>query len=411
MNSFPPEQTSDGAEDCLAGGGEMGGRMRSLDWALTPLGPAEDWPQSLKTSVSICLNSSFALLVWWGKDLVMLYNDAYCPILGNKHPRALGQTGHECWPEIWDIIGPMLRGVLETGKATRSDDLLLPLERHGYPEECYFTFSYSPIRDESGGVGGVFTPVQETTEKVIGERRLRTLRDLAAQSIQTKEVEEVCRITAETLAQNYYDIPFACVYLIHEDHSGARLVGTAGIHAGTAISPVQIQWESLEEGSPLSPLKQVAATGRAESIDDHLTQFGPLPTGAWDSDAKTLLVLPVTLPGNQLPNALLVAAVSPMKALDSAYRSFFNLVAGQVAVTIAEARAYEEERKRAEALAELDRAKTTFFSNVSHEFRTPLTLILGQIEDMLARPEDNVIPAERTTLTVVHRNARCASTT
>lgn len=166
--------TSDGV---LMGGGEMGALMRAVDWSVTPLGPVADWPQSLRTAVSICLASRFPMLIWWGPDLVMLYNDAYRPILGAmKHPAAMGQRGAACWPEIWDIIGPMLTGVLTHGEATWSEDQLLLLDRNGYVEECYFTFSYSAIRDESGGVGGVFTAVTETTARVLSERRLRTLR-------------------------------------------------------------------------------------------------------------------------------------------------------------------------------------------------------------------------------------------
>src|SRR5689334_7087693 len=125
----------------------MGALMRAHDWAKTPLGPLETWPQSLRTSVSTCLNCAFPILIWWGPELVMLYNDDYRPILGDKHPASMGQRGRECWPEIWDVIGPMLRGVIEAGEATRAEDLLLLLERSGYPEECYFSFSYSPIRD------------------------------------------------------------------------------------------------------------------------------------------------------------------------------------------------------------------------------------------------------------------------
>src|SRR6202165_4326470 len=131
--------------ECLAGGGGMGAYMRSLDWSQTPLGPVNKWPQSLRTSVSTCLNSRFAILIWWGPDLVMLYNDAYRDIIASKHPAALGHPGRQCWPEIWDIIGPMLEGVLRRGEATWSENQLLLLERNGYPEECYFTFSYRPI--------------------------------------------------------------------------------------------------------------------------------------------------------------------------------------------------------------------------------------------------------------------------
>ncbi|HVY46437.1 MAG TPA: PAS domain-containing protein, partial [Minicystis sp.] len=142
--------------DFLSGGGEMGALMRAKDWSETALGPVDAWPQSLRTTVSTCLNSRFPILVWWGPDLVKLYNDAYAPMLGAKHPRALGQRGRECWPEIWHIIGPMLEGVLERGEATWSENQHLPLNRHGFDEECYFTFSYSPVRDESNRIGGVY---------------------------------------------------------------------------------------------------------------------------------------------------------------------------------------------------------------------------------------------------------------
>ena len=149
----------------------MGARVRALDWSKTPLGPISKWPQSLKTSVSTCLNSRFPMLIWWGPELVKIYNDAYRPLIGSKHPWALGCPGREVWPEIWNVIGPMLEQVTGRGEATVSEDLLLLLERDGYAEECYFSFSYSPIRDELGRVGGVFTPVIETTERVIGARR------------------------------------------------------------------------------------------------------------------------------------------------------------------------------------------------------------------------------------------------
>jgi hypothetical protein len=164
------------SNEFLAGGGEMGALMRAHDWAATPLGPLATWPQSLRTSISTCLDCAFPILVWWGPQLVMLYNDEYRTILGSaKHPDAFGKPGRKVWPDIWDVIGPMLDQVMSRGEATRSRDLLLVMDRHGYVEESYFSFSYSPIRDESGGIGGVFTPVLETTGRVIGERRLRTL--------------------------------------------------------------------------------------------------------------------------------------------------------------------------------------------------------------------------------------------
>jgi hypothetical protein len=200
------------AEELFAGAGEMGALMRALDWSKTALGSVEHWPQSLITSISICLNSRFAIFVSWGPQLVMLYNDAARPVIGKMHPATLGGNCREVWPEIWGIISPMLSQVMQQGEATWADNLLLPLERYGYAEECYFTLSYSPIRDEFGGVGGVFIPVSETTEQVIGQRRLRTLRDLAAsKGCKSKNARQACAAAARVLSANPYDLPIAAI--------------------------------------------------------------------------------------------------------------------------------------------------------------------------------------------------------
>src|SRR3954449_1263756 len=175
----------------LAGGGEMGALMRAHDWDRSPLGPPDAGPTGLKTAVTICLGSEFPMLIWWGPELVKLYNDGYKPVLGDKHPSALGAPGRQVWPEIWDVIGPMLTGVMKRGQATWSEDQLLVMNRRGYDEETYFTFSYSPIRDEHGAVGGVFTAVTETTERVLGTRRLTALTrlgDLTADAHSRAEV-------------------------------------------------------------------------------------------------------------------------------------------------------------------------------------------------------------------------------
>src|SRR5205085_5640407 len=214
MDGLSEQVKAPAADGVFAGGGDMGALMRSMDWSKTRLGPVENWPQSLRTAVSICLASHFPMLIWWGPERVKLYNDAYRPMLGaTKHPMAMGQPGRECWPEIWDIIGPMLEGELREGKATWSENQLLLLERNGYPEECYFTFSYSPIRDESGGVGGIFTAVTETTDQVVGERRLDTLRRLAGSAGLAKSAIEACRNAVEILASNFHDLPFAAIDL------------------------------------------------------------------------------------------------------------------------------------------------------------------------------------------------------
>jgi len=355
----------------------MGERMRSLDWTSTVLGAVETWPQSLRTSVSTCLNSRFAILIWWGPDLAMLYNDAYASILGRKHPAALGARGRDMWPEIWHIIGPMLSGVMERGEATWSDNLLLELERDGYPEECYFTFSYSPIRDETGGIGGIFTPVQETTRQVVGERRLRTLTELAdaARASNAKSSSEICRISAEILGKNPRDVPFAAFYLFSEDGGEPRLCGSAHCDSAAGLS-------SEFGGALKSPDRQVIR-------------------GDWGLPAKEAVAMPLNPSGRHI--GALIAGVSPNRQLNEDYLSFLSLVSGHVTTAIADAHALQEERKRAEALAELDRAKTTFFSNVSHEFRTPLTLMLGPLEELIGM--DGSLPeAAKDLATMTHRN-------
>ena len=330
--------------EVLADGGEMGALMRAYDWAASPLGPVERWPQSLRSAVDICLHCSFTIAVCWGQELSLLYNDSYRPILGNKHPAALGRPLHEVFPEIWHVIGPMFQQVLDTGQAAGGEDFLMLLERHGYLEESYFNFSYSPIRDETGRVSGVFIPVAETTEKVIGERRLRTLHDLAAGSSEAKAEDESCRVAAATLAANSSDLPFALLYLLDEQRSQARLVGAAGIAGGTPPAPQIVTLREESQGG--WPLAQVARTGRARLVEGLAQRFGSLPSGAWTVPPHTALILPVAMPGQALPSALLVAAINPHKALNEDYRIFLRLVSQQVAASLAEARALEAERKR-----------------------------------------------------------------
>jgi PAS domain S-box-containing protein len=387
----------------LAGGGEMGERTRAFDWSKTPVGPAAGWPRSLKTVVRIMLDSRYAMWLGWGPDFTFFYNDAYGKMtLGPKHPWALGQSARDVWSEIWSDIGPRAESVIRTGQATWDEGLLLFLERRGFPEETYHTFSYSPVPDDQGGIGGMLCVVTEDTDRTIGERRLRSLRELAARTTDpSKSAEDACQTAAQSLAGNPRDLAFALFYLLDTEGGRGQLAGIYGLQPGTPASPAVI--DLRDRASPW-PLHQVAETGKALDVVDLAAKFGPLPGGAWPESPRQAVVLPMAKAGQAQPAGFIVVGLSPRLAFTDEYRGFLDLLASQVATAVSNARAFEEEKRRGEALTELDRAKTTFFSNVSHEFRTPLTLMLGPIEDILAKPPDRLLPENRELLEVASRN-------
>ena len=277
------------AHDWLTGGGEMGQLIRSYDWSKTPLGPIESWPQSLRSAVSILLPSKAQIAMFWGPDLTTLYNDAYRPVLGEKHPGALGLPVREVWSELWDTgLRSLFEGVLETGEAFWASDRPFYMERLGFPEETFFDISYDPIRDESGKVAGLFCIVSETTSRVISDRRLSTLRDLSLfAAVEGQSVEAACRTVAEILTSNLHDIPFALIYLLDKSRSSAKLTGSSGLEAGTHAAPLSIGFSQTNLDGSCWPLNSVIQTNKAVEVTDVIERCGELLTGVWPEPSHT----------------------------------------------------------------------------------------------------------------------------
>ncbi len=396
--SEPKKNLADSDMGFLAGGGELGALMRATDWAATPLGPAAGWPRSLKTVVRIMLTSRQPIWIGWGPQLIYLYNDAYKSIIGGKHPAALGQPTQTVWREIWGDIGPMLASAM-SGDGTFAESQLLIMERNGYAEETYYTFSYSPIPGDDGQPAGIICANSDETKRVIGERQLGLLRDLAASAAKARTVSAALQLCGAALGNNRHDVTFSMVFLRARGQEALQLVahGACDAHLlreyAEPDAAAATHWQAaqvLQGGRP-----------RVVSLDP---AFG-WPCGAWQGSASTqAMVLPLAPSADGGHEGVLVIGLNPFRLPRADYLDFLVLVAQQIAAAIASADSYETERQRAEQFAELDRAKTEFFSNVSHEFRTPLTLMLGPLGDVLA---DARLPELlREPLGLVARNAQ-----
>jgi len=377
---------------------DMSELVSEFDWAATPLGPSAEWPDSLKAVVRILLTSGFPMWMAWGPELTMLYNDAYArTTLGKKHPWALGRPTQEVWHEIWKDIGPRIHRVMETGEASWEETLLLFLERSGYPEETYHTFSYSPLAGPDGTITGMLCVVIEDTVRVIGERQLSALSKLAAELSDAITEHEVYAAIERGLA-GQKDMPCTLTYLFNGDGTELNLVAKTGFESDHPAACLIVSTDSKAAPWPIHLLLEA---NRAITVEDLAEYFPDLPMGCWDMPPARARLVPIARQGQTKPAGVFIAALNPYRQLDASYSGFLDLIAGQIAASVTNAQAYEEERKRAESLAELDRAKTAFFSNMSHELRTPLTLILGPVEDALT--SESAPSAEA--LEMLHRNA------
>ncbi|HVE24841.1 MAG TPA: HAMP domain-containing sensor histidine kinase, partial [Sporichthya sp.] len=384
--------------------GTLSAAIAAVEWAATPLGPPESWPQSLRTAVRTMLGSRFSMWMAWGPELTFLCNEAYRrDTLGSKYPWALGRPAREVWAEIWDEIGPRIDSVIRTGEATWDEALQLYLRRSGFLEETYHTFSYSPLADDEDRTAGMLCVVSEETERVISARRMATLRDLgAAMAEAVLTPHEVLRTACDILSRNRADLPFAALYLRTgatdgDPVPGARLVGTAGLTAGCALAPARLR---SDDPDAVWPLPGTGPT--VVRIPEHITE---VPPGAQPLPPYQVQVVPLASAPGARPEGWLVVGLNPCRPMNIAHTGFLDLVARQISAGFAAGTAFAYERARAEELAELDRAKTAFFTNVSHELRTPLTLMLGPLGDALADRDVPLPEPQRRRVDIAFHNA------
>ncbi|GMT96066.1 hypothetical protein KH5H1_01850 [Corallococcus caeni] len=396
MSQDVPPQTP---ETLFTGGSQMHALVRAHGWDASPVGPVASWPTSLKVLVKTLLGSRYPMILTWGPELTQFYNDAYSLVIGDKHPAALGTDIRGTLAEAWDSLEPLVREAMTTGVASWVPALRLLLNRSGYREESYFDVSHAPAYDDTGAIGGMLAVCAEVTPQVLSERRMRLLRDLSAQASDTRSVAKTCGDLMTALADHPLDVPCALLYLRAEDGRTLTLSGAVGLARGGPLSPETLVLDAgFREAAPYLRALEGERVRR-----DGLEALLALQGGPFGDSVGTLLFQPLAGTGTAAPLGVLVTALSPARAFDEGYASFCELLGAQVAVALRNARAYEEERQRAEALAELDRAKTAFFHNISHEFRTPLTLMLGPLEDVLAQVP--VTEGARKDLELVHRNA------
>jgi len=340
----------------LQGGGEMGARIRATDWSGTPLGQPAAWPRSLKTCVRIMLMSRQPMFVWWGEEMINLYNDAYRAIVGGKHPGALGQPASQVWREIWDEAGPRARSVLHRAEGTYDEALQLVMERNGYKEETYYTFSYSPVPNDDGTTGGIICANTDETLRIIGERRLSLLRELATRTWDANTVDEAFALSASSLEANPRDIPFALIYAVDAQNRMATLAGRSGIEDGHRAAPQTIAFDDHS----IWPLGVCADHPVPVVVKDLAARFGEMPGGAWDEPPSQAVILPIAAQGHGSMTGLLIVGCNPYRPYDDAYQGFLTLVARQIAAAVTNTHAYEQEVRRGEALAELDKARGEF---------------------------------------------------
>ncbi|MBA2954814.1 SpoIIE family protein phosphatase [Nocardioides sp. MAH-18] len=402
MTAREPVSRVRSMRETFESGGQVGADLLEVDWSRTPLGDPEQWSLSLKNAIRILLTSKFSMWMAWGPELTFFCNDAYRrDTLGTKYPWALGRRADEVWSEIWDDIGPRIARVMESGEATWDEALLLFLERSGYAEETYHTFSYSPLADDDGAVAGMLCVVTEDTQQVVATSRMALLRDLGVRMSAARDEQAAVAEACHQINADGRLLPFSVVYLFDDDGATVWRAGTAGVAGDHPVAPALIHASSPSPTWPIAELWDGLS-----SVVPLAGRFEDVPRGRWPEPPTEAYVVPLAQAAADHPYGFLVAGLNRYRPFDDTYRDFVDLVAGHLSAAISDARAIQAERERAEQLARLDQAKTDFFANVSHELRTPLTLLLGPAEDALADGAAPLPPSQAARLETIARNGQ-----
>jgi PAS domain S-box-containing protein len=399
LNLNPPQRP---ASDSLRGGSAMSRRIQQYDWSSHPLGPLDGWPRGLTHILQIVLTSRYPMWIGWGPELHFFHNDAYARTLGAKENWALGEPATKVWSEAWPVIGPRTESVLRTGNATHDESLLLLLERNGYREETYHTFSLSPVPDDNGSVGGVLCVTTEDTEHVVTERRLALPREFASDLTVATTEDALFRALERRLAERPHDVPFAVVYLFESDSSTARLACRHGTGSDPKLAPELIVTDAPSQSWPAGTILE---HGSPIVIDDLSGRFGSAPTGPWDKPPHQAIVAPLVLSSRDNNVAgFFVAGLNPYRRIDAVYRSFIDSLAGQIARGLSTCRVHEVTRERTVRAPEIDPINAQFFHSANEKLRTPLTLMLAPIHELLNTPVETLPAGMRDRLNLVHRN-------
>jgi signal transduction histidine kinase len=385
----------------FVGQSTMDGLLRRIDWAKTSIGTPDRWPGTWRAAVRMVLDSFAPMVLLLGEEMLLVYNDACMPVVGGKHPRCLGKGAAAEWPEIWSsIIEPMVRHVMTTNEPAGSEDLYLPLERNGYPEETHMMFGVSAVREDDGAPTALLVTLRETTERVLVARLVACLDALSTRCFPAKTPEEACDIAADVMNQYLRDLPFTLMYLVEADGRHARLAAHSGLTAVVpeiAPSVIALNEATASDTWHVARVVQSQTSAESEGVRERVTPYLRDPAFS----PHLAITVPLADPGGGV-GGVLVMGTNPMRPPDQG-RRLSTAVAARLTTAIANAKVKQQERKRVEALAELDRAKTLFLSDVSHEFRTPITLLLSPLDDVLSRR--SLIPADRELLQTSRRAA------